>query len=103
MAGPVLRVFQTTTHAFNTLTEPKAQRACRKGETRGFIQCSRLRTAELWGTYNWIDTHVNRCRDSLPRLSAGVSRPGPKSRPRPKWIVNYTHAHANEFRQNVSL
>ena len=38
MAGPVLRVFQTTTHAFNTLTEPKAQRACRKGETRGFIQ-----------------------------------------------------------------
>ena len=25
MAGPVMRVFQTTTHAFNTLTEPKAQ------------------------------------------------------------------------------
>ena len=27
MAGPVLRVFQTTTHAFNTLTEPNSQSA----------------------------------------------------------------------------
>ena len=56
MAGPVMRVFQTTTHAFNTLTEPKAQRACRKGETRGFIQCSRLRTAERLGHIQLCNT-----------------------------------------------
>jgi hypothetical protein len=106
MAGPVLRVFQTTTHAFNTLTEPKAQRACRKGETRGFIQCSSLKASHSRALgHIQLDRYT---REQVSRLAAStLSRclsTGSEIETQAEMDRKlHAHAHANEFRQNVSL
>jgi len=67
MAGPVMRVFQTTTHAFNTLTEPKAQRACRKGETRVYTMLKASHSRALG--HIQLDRYT---REQVSRLAAST-------------------------------
>ena len=86
MTGPIMRMFQTTTHAFNRQPIGPAKR---KGETRATTAFGAL--AHISGSIT---------REQLSRLAAStLSRC--LSRPRPKYIGNYT-LHANVFRQNVS-
>ena len=74
MAGPVLRVFQTTTHAFNTLTEPKAQGHVAKGRrgglynAQGFAQGRALGHIQLCNTTG-VDRYT---REQVSRLAAST-------------------------------
>jgi len=69
MTGPVMRVFQTTTHAFNTLTEPKAQRACRvaKAETRVYTMLKASHSRALG--HIQLDRYT---REQVSRLAAST-------------------------------
>jgi hypothetical protein len=93
MAGPVMRVFQTTTHAFNTyhiiLTEPKAgrkaqSRACRKGETRVYTMLKASHSRALGHIQLDRYTREQVSRLAASTLSRSLSTGSEIDGPRPK-------------------